>query len=85
MSRDSGWLALLAVPVLCCAGHAVLLAVGVGSITSLVGGVAGSAAIAAAGLLVLFATAVALRRRRRPESAAVPTKHAARTPDGGHR
>ncbi len=29
----AGWLTLLAVPVLCCIGHAVLLAAAVGSLT----------------------------------------------------
>lgn len=39
------WWALLALPVLCCVGHAVLLAVGVGSLAAVTGGVTVSAAV----------------------------------------
>jgi hypothetical protein len=38
----AGWLTLLAVPVLCCIGHAVLLAAGVGSLTAVTGAATGS-------------------------------------------
>ncbi len=72
MTRDerthtrAGWLALLAVPVLCCVGHAVLLEAGVGSLTAVTGAVAGSTLLAAGGRAVVAAavTAVVLRRRR---------------------
>jgi LPXTG-motif cell wall-anchored protein len=70
MSRDqrgrAGGLALLGLPVLCCVGHAVLLAAGVGSLTAVTGAAAGSALLGAAGLAVLVGAlaAVLLRRRR---------------------
>lgn len=86
MSRDSRWLALLALPVLCCAGHAVLLVVGVGSVTAVLGGAVGSAVVAAAGLLLLLAAAVVvLRRRRHAEAPAGQPEPAVRVPDGGAR
>ena len=83
MTRDSRRLALFALPVVCCAAHSVMLAVGVGSLTSLVGGAAGSlavaVAVAVAGVLALLAVAaVVLRRRPRPE----PTN---RVPERGAR
>lgn len=41
--QRNGWLpALLALPVLCCVGHAVLLAVGVSSVTASAGGATGT-------------------------------------------
>jgi hypothetical protein len=66
-SPTGRWWPLLALPVLCCVGHVVLLAVGVGSVTALVGGAVGSAVVAAAGvLLAVVAVAALLRRRERP-------------------
>jgi hypothetical protein len=43
---DSRWLALLALPVVCCLGHAVLLASGVGSLSAVVGARTGSVLLA---------------------------------------
>lgn len=60
-----GLLALLALPVLCCVGHAVLLAAGVGSVTVLVGGVSGSVLLVGLGLLLAVGAVVVLRRRER--------------------
>jgi hypothetical protein len=60
------WLALLALPILCCAGTALFAALGAGSLIVAVGGLAGSALLAAAGVAILLAAAVlALRRRVR--------------------
>lgn len=65
MSTDTRWTWLLAVPVLCCAGHAFLVALGVGSLAAVVGGTTGRAALAAGGaVLGLAAVAVVLVRRR---------------------
>lgn len=60
-----GWVvALLAIPVLCCAGPALLAALGAGSVGALLGGATGSVALAVAGLvLVCLAVAVIARRR----------------------
>lgn len=64
-SPSSGrWTWLLGLPVLCCVGHALVLAVGPGSLAAVVGGLAGSAALAAAGLLAVAAAAVVVARRR---------------------
>ena len=58
--------ALFALPVLCCAGPAVLAALGAGSVGALVGGVTGSLVLAVVGLTVLcFAVAGFARRRTR--------------------
>lgn len=65
-SPTGRWWPLLALPVLCCVGHVVLLAVGVGSVTALVGGAVGSAVAAAGVLLTTVAVAAMLRRRERP-------------------
>ena len=62
----SRWLALLALPVLCCVGHAVLLALGVGSLAAVTGAVTGRFVLVAVGLvLAVVAGAVVLHRRRR--------------------
>ena len=63
----SGWkVALVALPVLCCAGPALLAAIGAGSVGALLGGAAGSVALAIAGLAVVgVAVAVAVIGRRR--------------------
>ncbi|GAC1611489.1 MAG: hypothetical protein NVS3B26_24860 [Mycobacteriales bacterium] len=65
-TRGNGgwWLAIPAVAVLCCAGPALLTAVGVGSIATLIGGTSGRLAIAVAGLLLLGAAAAFAVRRR---------------------
>ena len=60
-----GLIALLALPVLCCVGHAVLLAVGVGSVTALLGGATGSVLLVGVGLLLAVGAVVVLRRRMR--------------------
>ena len=65
-NRGGRWLALPAAAVLCCAGPALLTAVGAGSVGALVGGATGSVVLAFAGLILLLATAaVTVRRRRR--------------------
>jgi LPXTG-motif cell wall-anchored protein len=56
--------ALLAVPVLCCAGPALLAVIGAGSVGALLGGATGSITLAIAGLAVLGAACVVLLRRR---------------------
>ena len=62
----SRWLALLALPVLCCVGHAVLLALGVGSLAAVTGAVTGRVVLLTAGLvLAVVAGAVVLHRTRR--------------------
>jgi hypothetical protein len=61
----TGWAWLLAIPVLCCAGHAVLVALGVGSLAAVVGGTTGAGALAAVGAVVVLAAAVAVVVRRR--------------------
>ena len=66
--NGGGWtVALFALPVLCCAGPAVLAALGAGSVGALVvGGVTGSLVLAVVGLTVLcFAVAGFARRRTR--------------------
>jgi hypothetical protein len=64
-SPSSGrWAWLLALPVLCCVGHAVVLAVGAGALAAVVGGLAGSAVVAAVGLLAVVVAAVVVARRR---------------------
>jgi hypothetical protein len=60
-----GWLALAALPVLCCVGHVLLVALGVGSLSAVVGGVTGSVVLAGLGLLLVAAAAlVAVRRTK---------------------
>lgn len=59
------WPALLGLPILCCAGSTVIAALGVGSVTAAIGGLAGSALAAAAGTAILISTAVLVLRRRR--------------------
>lgn len=51
----SRWAWLLALPVLCCVGHAVLVAVGVGSLAAVPGAVTGGLLLAAVGAVVLLA------------------------------
>ena len=59
------WMALLALPVLCCVGHAVLLALGVGSLAAVTGTVTGRVMLVAAGLvLAVVAGAMVLHRAR---------------------
>lgn len=61
-----GWLvALFALPVLCCAGPAVLAALGAGSVGALLGGATGSVVTAVAGLAVACVALAVLARRRR--------------------
>lgn len=70
MSNDrsrtgAGWAWLLALPVLCCTGHAVLLAVSAGSLATVVGSATGSALPTVVGAVVLLAAVVVLVRRSR--------------------
>lgn len=65
-TTGTGWAWLLALPVLCCAGHAVLLALGAGTLTAALGGVSGSLVFLTAGAAVLVVAAVLLVLRRRP-------------------
>lgn len=58
------WLALLGLPTLCCAGTTLIAALGAGSLTAAIGGLAGSTLLAAAGVSVLLAAAVLVVRRR---------------------
>ena len=71
--NGGGWtVALFALPVLCCAGPAVLAALGsgsvgalgAGSVGALVGGVAGSVVLAVVGLTVLCVAVAGFARRR---------------------
>ncbi len=64
-SRTGAGRAWLALPVLCCAGHALLLAFGAGSLTAVVGGATGRALPAVVGPVVLLAAVLVLVRRRR--------------------
>lgn len=57
-----GWLALAALPVLCCVGHLVLVAVGIGSLSAIVAGVTGDLVLAGVGLLLTAAAALAVAR-----------------------
>jgi len=58
--------ALFALPVLCCAGPALLALVGAGSVGAVLGGATGSVALAGVGLAVVgVAVAVLVRRRAR--------------------
>jgi len=56
--------ALFALPVLCCAGPALLALVGAGSVGAVLGGVIGSTALAVAGLVVVGVVVAVLVRRR---------------------
>jgi len=58
------WLALLGLPILCCAGSTLIAALGAGSLIAAVGGLAGSALLAAAGVAILLVAAVLVARRR---------------------
>ena len=61
----SGWkVALFALPVLCCAGPALLAALGAGSVGALLGGATGSVTLAVAGLAVVGVAVAVLARRR---------------------
>lgn len=61
--RSGWWLALLAIPVLCCAGPVLLAAVGVGSVGALFAAGTGRLVLAIA-LAVAATTAVVLVVRR---------------------
>ena len=64
--RGTGWMvALFALPILCCAGPALLAALGAGTVGALLGGATGSIALAIAGLAVLGAAVAVLTLRRR--------------------
>ena len=60
----SRWATLTALPVLCCLGHAVLVALGAGTLTAAAGGTTGGAALAAVGVVVLLAAVAVVVRRR---------------------
>ena len=65
--RSRWWLAVLAIPVLCCAGPALLAAVGIGSLGALVAAGTGQVVLAVVLAVAVPATiAVASARRRRP-------------------
>jgi len=60
-----GWMvALFALPMLCCAGPALLALVGAGSVGAVLGGAIGSTALAVAGLVVVGVVVAVLVRRR---------------------
>lgn len=64
--RGGWWVALLAIPVLCCAGPALLAAVGVGSVGALFAAGTGQVVLAIAlALAVLTSVAVLTARARR--------------------
>lgn len=86
-SPTGRWWPLLALPILCCVGHVVLLAVGVGSVTALVGGAVGSAVVAAAGVLLTTVAVAALLRRRERAAATSSARRGLTesTPEGGLR
>jgi len=65
--RGSGWLiALLAIPVLCCAGPGLLAAISITSLSAGVALTAGSVALTVAGCaLVAALVGLVVRRRRR--------------------
>ena len=64
--KGNGWLvALFALPVLCCAGPAVLAMLWAGSLGALLGGATGSTVPAVAGLAVVCVAVAVLARRRR--------------------
>lgn len=65
--RGSGWLvALLAIPVLCCAGPGLLAAIGISSLGAGIALTAGSVALGVAGCaLVAALVGLVVRRRRR--------------------
>lgn len=60
-----GWAWLMALPVLCCAGHALLLAIGAGSLATVAGLATATALPAGVGTVVLLAAVSVLIRRRR--------------------
>ena len=61
---DTRW-AWLALPVLCCVRHAVLLALGVGSLAAVTGAATGSVLLGAAGVLLAAAALIVVLRRQR--------------------
>ena len=62
------WACLVALPVLCCAGHAVLVAVGAGSLVGVISDTTGRVALVALGVVAVPAAlaAVLVRSRRTP-------------------
>ena len=78
---------LLALPVVCCVGHVVLIAAGVGSLAAVTGAVTASVAVASAGVLLLAGVVVVvlLRRLRRAAAPADLADPAAHAPAGGPR
>ena len=63
--QGGGWAwALVALPVLCCAGPVLLAALGAGSVGALLGGATGSIALAVAGLAVVSVAVGVIARRR---------------------
>jgi len=61
--RGGWWVALAAVSVLCCAGPAVLAALGAGSLGAAVGSTTGNVALAVVGVLVAAVALLVLLRR----------------------
>jgi len=66
--RSGWWVALLAIPVLCCAGPALLAAVGVGSVGALFAAGAGQVVLAVALALAALTTVAVLTARARRRS-----------------
>jgi len=63
--RSGWWLALLAIPVLCCAGPVLLAAVGVGSLGAILAAGTGQVVLATVLVVAVVTTvAVVLARRR---------------------
>ena len=65
MTTESRWAWLLAIPVLCCAGHAVLFAVGPGSLAVGVADTTDRTALASFGAVVVLSALVVVLVRRR--------------------
>ncbi len=59
----SRWLALLALPILCCVGHVVLLALGVGSLAAVTGAITNRVLLAVVGVAVVVVAGVVVLRR----------------------
>ena len=68
--RSGWWLALLAVPILCCAGSGLLAAIGIGSVGALLAAGTGQAVLAVVLTVAVLTTVAGLvaRRRREPGS-----------------
>lgn len=63
--RSGWWLGLLALPILCCAGAALLAAVGIGSVGALFAAGTGQAVLAVVLTVAVLATVAIFTMRRR--------------------